>query len=101
MRSPPDAKPPPDGPGGDPDILDQDRPRRIDRTAGVSQSTEVEVRCSDGRGCPEVVDRVRAAHVAKYVEGCEHHADELLATARRFAELHRYGCPVELDAAER
>ena len=47
-------------------------------------------RCTpDGAVCPEVELRLEAGHRTKYVEGCAEHGEELLAAARRIAEVHR------------
>lgn len=50
----------------------------------------IEKRCaSDGTACEEVTARVEKAHVVKYLEDCEHHAQQLLEVARRIADVHR------------
>ena len=60
-------------------------------------SGEVVTRCQSGRACEDVAARVLAAHKAKYLEGHGDCAAELLATARRIAELHNYGQAVDLE----
>jgi hypothetical protein len=54
-------------------------------------STWVETRCRGGAACVEVSARVEAGHRTKYAEGCDHHGEQLLETARRIAEAHGYG----------
>jgi hypothetical protein len=57
-----------------------------------------EHRCtSGGVACREVVERVRAAELARYVFGCDDEADRLLATAQRWAVVHNYGNEQPVD----
>lgn len=55
----------------------------------------IQRRCAHGVGCAEVVDRTRAAEIAKYVFGADELADRLLATAQRWAELHDHGNTID------
>jgi hypothetical protein len=81
MRSPPDARTPPGHPDGASALQE---PRQL--TAKILQ------RCDSGAGCVEVTARVEAAHVARYIDHDDAQADQLLATAQRWARAHQYGC---------
>ena len=46
-------------------------------------------RCSrDGRACPEVTARTEAGQRTIHIEDCREHGEQLLAIARRIAEVH-------------
>ena len=50
----------------------------------------IETRCaSSGAACLEVLARLEAAHRTIYAENCREHGEELLAIARRIADVHR------------
>jgi len=55
----------------------------------------VEVRCADGVGCAEVIERLHAADVARAIGEVEQ-ARRLQAAAGRWAEAHAHGGAAQL-----
>lgn len=58
-------------------------------------SDQVEQRCGDGRGCAEVIDRLRAADLARGLGELDQ-ADRLRQAASRWADAHGHGGAVAL-----
>ena len=87
-RGPPDARAP--GPGSPGDSPTPSTPIKggAEDTSGVTQPVVIE-RCSAQTACTEVVARLEAGHRVKYIEQCPEHGEELIAQARRIANVHR------------
>jgi len=67
--------------------------------ASVITMNEIHIRCADGQGCREVIDRLVASDVARAL-GEHEHADRLRQSAARWAEAHNHGSASPRDSAE-